>query len=97
MIIIHTSFREMTRLSEIESQAKTAGKGKWNKEKNPNVCYSTSCVLTCLYVCVCILFKAVRNITWNVENLRNFVDKNQGKEFDGEWYEVVSYHGSYVF
>lgn len=67
---------EMTRLSEIESQAKTAGKGKWNKEKNPN---------------------AVRNITWNVENLRNFVDKNQGKEFDGEWYEVVSYHGSCVF
>lgn len=46
---------------------------------------------------VCVLFKAVRNITWNVENLRNFVDKNQGKEFDGEWYEVVSYHGSCVF
>lgn len=34
-----------------------------------------------LYVCV---VKAVRNITWNTENLRNFVDKNHGKEFDGE-------------
>ena len=55
MIVTHTSFREMTRLSEIESQAKTAGKGKWNKEKNPNVCYSTSCVLTCLYLCVFIV------------------------------------------
>lgn len=32
------SFREMTRLSELELQAKTEGKGKWNKEKNPNVC-----------------------------------------------------------
>ncbi|XP_065911934.1 staphylococcal nuclease domain-containing protein 1-like [Dysidea avara] len=52
---------EMTRLSEFESQAKTAGRGKWNKEKNPN---------------------AVRNIIWNVDNLRNFVDKNHGKELD---------------
>ena len=55
MVVTDTLFREMTRLSEIESQAKTAGKGKWNKEKNPNVCYSTSYVLTCLYVCVFIV------------------------------------------
>lgn len=30
-----------------------------------------------------IICQAVRNIIWNVDNLRNFVDKNHGKEFDG--------------
>ena len=59
MVVTDTSFREMTRLSEIESQAKTAGKGKWNKEKNPNVCYSISCVLTCLYVCILRLLETL--------------------------------------
>ena len=73
-------FSEMARLSELESQAKTAGKGKWNKEKNPNVC-----IVSCMLMChVFVLLQAVRNITWSVENLRNFVDKNHGKEFDGE-------------
>jgi len=72
----------MTRLSELESQAKTAGKGKWNKEKNPNVSFTILYVLICHRVCLSC--KAVRNITWSVENLRNFVDKNHGKEFDGE-------------
>ena len=36
----------MTRLSELELQAKTNGKGKWNKEKNRDVCFITSCMLT---------------------------------------------------
>ena len=91
----------MTRLSEFESQAKTAGRGKWNKEKNPNVSVSV-CVCWHLFVywlnipairlvvksywCISnnyIFPKAVRNIIWNVDNLRNFVDKNHGKELDG--------------
>ena len=90
----------MTRLSELESQAKTSGKGKWNKEKNPNVSV-TMCIFVCKHLChvvyasivhvnSCITFivtfifpKAVRNIVWNIDNLRNFVDKNHGKEFDG--------------
>ena len=28
--------------------------------------------------------KPIRDITWNVENLQQFVDKSHGKEFDGE-------------
>ena len=28
--------------------------------------------------------KAVREVVWNVENLRNLVERNQGKEVDGE-------------
>jgi len=38
-------------------------------------------------------FKAVRNITWSVENLRNFVDKNHGKEFDGEQCTIIYWGG----
>ena len=50
--IITVTFREMSRLAELESQAKTAGKGKWNKEKSPNVCFTISYVLVslCLFV-----------------------------------------------
>jgi len=41
----------MTRLSDLESQAKTSGKGKWNKEKNPNVnVYVSVCLLLDKYV-----------------------------------------------
>ena len=45
----------MTRLSELELQAKTNGKGKWNKEKNRDVRFITSCLLTFVTVCVCIV------------------------------------------
>ena len=49
----------LTRLIQLEADAKSQGKGKWSKEPSVN---------------------AVRNVTWNVENLRQFVDKNVGKE-----------------
>ena len=29
--------------------------------------------------------QAVRNVTWSVENLRQFVDKNVGKELEGKY------------
>ena len=42
----------MTRLSDLESQAKTTGKGKWNKEKNPNVSVNVCCVSASIVYCI---------------------------------------------
>jgi len=43
-----------------------------------------------------IICQAVRNIIWNVDNLRNFVDKNHGKEFDGRLCLLAIYGVTYV-
>ncbi|XP_066257957.1 staphylococcal nuclease domain-containing protein 1 isoform X2 [Euwallacea similis] len=49
---------ELTRLGELEEEAKRAGKGKWSNSP-PS--------------------EHVRDVKWSIENLRTFVDKNEGK------------------
>ncbi|XP_066153595.1 staphylococcal nuclease domain-containing protein 1 [Euwallacea fornicatus] len=49
---------ELTRLGELEEEAKRAGKGKWSNSP---------------------ISEHVRDVKWTIENLRTFVDKNEGK------------------
>lgn len=52
---------DLSRLIQLENDAKAQNKGKWSKTAPQN---------------------AVRKVTWNIENLRQFVEKNHGKQLD---------------
>ena len=40
-------------------------------------------LLDSIFIYIHAYMQAVRNITWSIENLRQFVDKNNGKQLEG--------------
>ena len=77
--------RELTYWIQLQQSAQQQEKGLWKKDNNVSLSLCTkSCDPVTCHNFDFVVLKAVRNVSWNIENLNKFVEKNRGKQLDGK-------------